>query len=237
LQVQVFNNLLCAIRGQTYRIADVEQLERLVELGDYYRALPVLSHPSYAAILNSYSFLDLIPDNAVKLLPIAAKLRNVPLFKDCLIHLTGPWTKPRHLELTDPKLQRAARRVYNGVCATVIKAQENLLLAASTEPLGRDKACKSIGENIISRAIFGGMHANEDDRLNLPFYYRQLCNYNVTSRRSLETFTRVLAPLFKKNLLLDWSGVAAGHGNYSQHFLCAEIDDEDLPWDINQKYW
>jgi hypothetical protein len=177
----------------------------------------------------------LIPANTVKLLPIAAKLRNTPLFKECLIHLTVPWTKPRYLELTDPKLQRVVRRAYNDVCATITKAYENLLYAANTPGFNGDKACRRIARNIISMAEFGMAHARANDRLNLPLYYRDL--YESHDGSSSEIVRTVLAHLFKKNLLLDKSGATAGFDKYIEYFLCAEIDDEDLPWDINQKDW
>ena len=44
-------------------------------------------------------------------------------------------------------------------------------------------------------------------------------------------------PLFEKNLVLDDSDDGAGQGIYKDCFLCAEISDEDLPWDVDQIEW
>jgi hypothetical protein len=136
--------------------------------------------------------MDLIPANAVKLLPIAAKLRNAPLFKDCLIHLTGPRTKPRYLKPTDPKLQWIARRTYNDVCATITKAQDHLLYSATTPRFDGDKACRSIAGIIISKGDFGRCHSQSNYRLNLPLYYREL--YESLDGRSSEIVRTALAP-------------------------------------------
>ena len=41
----------------------------------------------------------------------------------------------------------------------------------------------------------------------------------------------------KKNLLLDREGREAGAGDWEDYFFCAEIEDDDLPWDITEVDW
>ena len=42
--------------------------------------------------------------------------------------------------------------------------------------------------------------------------------------------------LMENHLLLDHSGYGAGQGRFT-YFLCTELADEDLPWDIDQFEW
>lgn len=40
----------------------------------------------------------------------------------------------------------------------------------------------------------------------------------------------LLEPLIRNNLRLDKSGEQSGNGKYAEHFLCADINEKDLPW-------
>ena len=46
-----------------------------------------------------------------------------------------------------------------------------------------------------------------------------------------------LKKLLMSNLSLDRSGDEASAGIYTSSFLCADIPDEDLPWDSSELDW
>jgi hypothetical protein len=69
--------------------------------------------------------------------------------------------------------------------------------------------------------------------ISLPFYYRKL--YNV-SWKGESPFKHLLEPIFGNNLPLRREA-EAGKGPFKNHFLCGEIADEDLPWDMTEEKW
>lgn len=72
-------------------------------------------------------------------------------------------------------------------------------------------------------------------RIRLPEYYRKL--YTYLGRGIPDSYEPLLKPLVKNNLCLDRSGEVSGQGSYAQYFLCADISDEDLPWNVHQDDW
>lgn len=52
-----------------------------------------------------------------------------------------------------------------------------------------------------------------------------------------EDLREVLEPLMTNKLRLDKSDVQAGEGKYRDFFLCADVDDIDLPWDPDEHDW
>ena len=54
---------------------------------------------------------------------------------------------------------------------------------------------------------------------------------------SVETqkLRRALRTLLENKL--TFSPCRAGTGVHMEYFLCAEIDDEDIPWDMNEADW
>lgn len=43
--------------------------------------------------------------------------------------------------------------------------------------------------------------------------------------------------LLDNKLVLDKGVCRAGEGDFENYFFCAEVSDEDLPWDINETDW
>jgi hypothetical protein len=111
-QVQAFATLLRAIYRMPIEIYSVKHLEIITELADYYRALPETSKAVTSSLLDSRAFTTTIPENCVKLLEVSRKLRNKVLFKECLIHCTGPWRRPKYLLLKDLALKELCETAY-----------------------------------------------------------------------------------------------------------------------------
>lgn len=40
-----------------------------------------------------------------------------------------------------------------------------------------------------------------------------------------------------KNKLVLIPGAVADEGHWADHFLCGEIEDDELPWDLDQEDW
>ena len=115
--------------------------------------------------------------------------------------------------------------------------QQYILTQVST---GKDIGKRSINEAYCcsvtkytldpdAKVISDGVLPVWPEWINLPEYYRRLyeCNYVWFD----SYFYNSLKAFLKDNLTLDRSGNLPGKpGLYKESFLCAEIDDEDLPW-------
>jgi hypothetical protein len=74
-----------------------------------------------------------------------------------------------------------------------------------------------------------------DEETKLPQYFRQIgkqywghWNGNINA---------ALSDVLGNCFVYSGSGVEAGSEWYEAYFLCATVDDEDLPWDRNQTDW
>lgn len=45
-----------------------------------------------------------------------------------------------------------------------------------------------------------------------------------------------MEPILRNNLKLDTSRIEPGEGKYSEFFFCADIEDDDLPWDHSEDW-
>jgi len=122
--VEAFRMLMCAIHSSPFTIDTVETLEMATDMADYYRALPVLSIALYAAMINSPALLHEIPQRCIQLLKLSAKLRNAILFRECLIHICGPWNSPRYLTLPEGKLKQACKVAHGRLSSKILNTQK-----------------------------------------------------------------------------------------------------------------
>lgn len=63
-QASNFEKFLGALYFKSYSIKNDEELKILMEMGDYYRALPVVSQSLYRSFLRNQKFVDSIPSDA-----------------------------------------------------------------------------------------------------------------------------------------------------------------------------
>jgi hypothetical protein len=68
--------LLSAFYGQKFTIDSIEQLDRIVKLADYYRALPTFSYALDGAFLRSPALIEAIHVLPHRLIKVAVQLRN-----------------------------------------------------------------------------------------------------------------------------------------------------------------
>ncbi|PVH87076.1 hypothetical protein DL98DRAFT_350421, partial [Cadophora sp. DSE1049] len=87
---KAFNNVLCAIFNREYKISSAAELNSMVTQAEYYGVLPVVSNSLTGPFYTSAGLLS--PDcDATTLLQSAFKLRHKALFRECFIHVLGPW--------------------------------------------------------------------------------------------------------------------------------------------------
>ncbi|TVY89682.1 hypothetical protein LAWI1_G003079, partial [Lachnellula willkommii] len=129
VEIKSFHILLNAFYGHHIRIHSIPQLNHIIALADYYRALPQFSTAFTKALElgTSGRILDGMVANCVELLEIAARLRCAPLFRDCLLLCIGPYKKTRYGEIKSKALRDLAlaeRRRIVGHMRSVWEMQE-----------------------------------------------------------------------------------------------------------------
>lgn len=65
-----------------------------------------------------------------------------------------------------------------------------------------------------------------------PQTLRTIHDYPYNRDRKLASLAHVLMGLMDNKLSLDRMAVGAGIGKYSEFFLCGEILDEEMPWNV-----
>ncbi|RDL32969.1 uncharacterized protein BP5553_08408 [Venustampulla echinocandica] len=227
-QQTVFNMLLCAIHGEPYYLTYAE-LVTLVGLADYYRALPILSRTLDESFERNPSLGVEIEWHCVDAFVLADKLRHAPLFRECLVYLLGPWQNPRYLELEDRKLWKIAHNAYNEICAKIADVQEVII------PVYSMLSSWEISHDELERIARSSI--DQHQMINLPMYYRKLSD-EVRFARDAAEIKMLLNDLLENNLKLSPFRLRkAGEDMLSDSFLCGEIDDDDLPWDLEETDW
>jgi hypothetical protein len=224
-----FGILLQAMYCQPIVFACPEQLVLCTEMADYYRCLKCLSSALADALIRTPNMSYWVQRQSCTLLQVAHKLKHKLLFKECLVHVTGPWdieNLPRAKDLTDPVLIKIALRARDDIYQKIGRFEANLLhLAVKDYPYNWDKSSKKIRSMAMST-----LHPGKCE-IVLPAYYRALAD--AADKQDIpKDILRFLEPLTKNNLKfgnLD-PGSFQAQGCYYDCFLCADIEDEDLPW-------
>jgi hypothetical protein len=231
-QVQAFTTVLDAIYRKPTEISSVGHLELATQLADFYGALPETSKAVTSSLFASRDFTASIPENCVKLLEISRKLR-----KECLIHCTGPWRRPRYLLLQEPELKKLCETAYQRIIHQTGLFFQGLL--ASGLPFYTPKL-KVIAMSLLETAYALTYPTRQGDKIGivLPKYF---CNLQENFASMPEVSNEVkesIKGLLRSGLLLDRSGCLVGKpGIFENSFLCGAIKDSELPWDINETSW
>jgi hypothetical protein len=236
-EIGIFEKMLCAIYHRPYKIDKGAELTSLTSLADYYCALPIVSRTLDSAFYISPNFDRILLYDPCEVFTAAAKLRNAMLFRDSLIFVTGPWSDPAYKTLSDPKLKKIARRARAEVAAKVGEAEGTITSRRLYE------ATAVNGGGYIEKAYFwvavNNAHFAHTDETCLPSIYRDLYAFDLKEENKLiNFFVPILRELLENKLVLGERGSKLlSHGILIDYFLCAEIEDEDLPWDVNEIDW
>ncbi|RDW69603.1 hypothetical protein BP6252_08623 [Coleophoma cylindrospora] len=251
LDLPAFRKLLCAMYHRPYRLESFQMLEVLVDLADFYCALPIVSATLTAALLGTPIFQS--PDVSMTgsynvweiqgpvMLVLAKKLRHALLFREAFVHVVSNWQGNVHGEHyvydkesnatspfpDDKELLRLVYQGYSQVCSKLLKVNQHLFKLI-VEDDNFETIIRDMGEDIRS----------DTNPTTEASYFRCLKD----NLKALEPdsdyppLRKALDDLLQKNLLLDRSSFGAGQGPY-EGFLCAEISDEEMPWDPSEIDW
>jgi len=223
---RAFHNLLCAMFNQEYSITDSDELNRMTVLADCYRALPILSNTITGTFYSSPGLINAVSTNPCSVLVSAYKLRHKLLFRESFIHVLGPWSNPRYKQLPEDQqdLMKMATDRYMEMDAKICQLLKDILQLAASE----SQEALSVLERVYSSAC------GETGRLMYPSF--------IQSCTRLPTAKDTVIPLLKNHLILNKSAVPGRtdntpNGDFRDFFLCFDIKDHELPWDISQKEW
>jgi hypothetical protein len=215
------------------------QLHCMTKLADYYCSLPSLSSALFAALHRSLGLIEEMSSVPEEFLVIAKKVRSDALFKEALIVSLGPFRQPKYLLLSDPALRDLAERKYNALTSQVFKFQ-GLLMGFVKYATRRSSRYRDLTplDGYISFA--SGQHCwvpcwpeccRNMEAGSTSFF----ADYVNESEKSVIKFA--LGALLKNQLQFDKSGAQPGSGKFEDYFLCPEIGDEVLPWDLTEVDW
>jgi hypothetical protein len=200
----------------------------MTSLADYYRALPALSRSLYRALTqyNTFEAFSCEPEVLSKMLNAAIKLRHRDLFRECIILVAGKWDTEPVLSRHDQKISKLITATRNGIGYEIARAESKI------KRLVAQYGHLQIEINKVKLQEYS----------SLPEYFRRLkegrgeygyCDY----RNERDEFEGALDTLLGNNLKFGGSKYLSGEEPLEDYFLCATIDDDDLPWDHTQADW
>jgi len=188
-----------------------------------------------------YANLTAFAKAAPTLIFTAMKLRNPILFRECFTHVVGLWRgikekgdEPRFKE--SPALWHLIIREYTDSCKFIMDVNQQLMYTFL------DNSFPNI-ERVNKESLLSKKYGTEN-----PQFYRKIypiidSDYNSQSGEwssdHMKELERTLRPLLSSSLRLDKSMFSAGDsaGPFRDYFLCAFIEDKDMPWDSDQIDW
>ncbi|KAI9642862.1 hypothetical protein NHQ30_008596 [Ciborinia camelliae] len=214
-------HMIDCMYGKSFILTDTLHLASIVKVADFYRALPVVSRTLDGVLVNSPLLIEQIPDHAGPLLKIAYQLRNQLLYRECMVHVAGRYGYERLVPEADMQLSMRIIVAYAGVEDKLDKAHRSILRVS-----GRQVKSGNCGMSQKLQSLSATYKT-------LPQHYRTL--YEDVGWGS--EFQPLLSVAMRNNLILDRSKVGAGQGKFKEYFLCAEVTDEELPWDQEEEDW
>ncbi|TGO39697.1 hypothetical protein BHYA_0049g00330 [Botrytis hyacinthi] len=252
LHETAFISFIGTFYGKLWVIKNTEALQLVTELADYYCALPAVSKSMHGAFSISPEFCKgIFFSNKLTLLNLAFKLRSPELFRECMICLVGRWqditgdfpieSQPEMLynpELTNPKLNELAIKLHNQMCIRISATQRQIVFCCQVKSNALEIKAK------IEKCYLDKMKLRKTEQgpyrgqVSLPEYFQAF------GEESSGIFALAVSDILKNELIFNKS-LRAGdivfpkkkHNDVQSYFLCTEIKDEDLPWDLNQTDW
>ncbi|KAF7943885.1 uncharacterized protein EAE97_005955 [Botrytis byssoidea] len=195
------------------------------DVQNYYLCLPIISyHISACMWTNSDLLARKISEEPEHFIELAYTLRNKTLFRECAIHIAGHMKfqqpGPHGLILyngtfpgvTNPKILEVLKIMRERVTGQLLETQMNVLISCAGD---------SDYLKILSTPI--------PDNITIPAYYRGLPRDHRLQglvERLMENHLVFNVNSFFEAGKLDSVG--------ADHFYCGTLDDEELPWDVNE---
>ncbi|TVY78170.1 hypothetical protein LSUE1_G004185 [Lachnellula suecica] len=236
---QAFYILLQAIHNKPFVINSPQELDAATKLADYYCALPAFSNAVSGALIRSPALISSLDFDAFDMIQTAMKLRNAALFRDCVIHLLGPFHEPQFIlpalwidaDADLLRLKDILSALHDKLWGKIARVDHEIL---STVFGDAERGLNVWYHDAVKDAATSSQVPDEYGFLvvNLPKYYYEMYH----NPKVLESVKRHIAPLLRVNLQLGTRGVAQAEVS-NCWFLCVTVKDEDLPWDVKQEYW
>ena len=86
-------------------------------------------------------------------------------------------------------------------------------------------------------AATSGLEREEIPTQNAHFYRHLYNQWEGEQEDGMQNVMESLRVLLENNLVLDRKGGVAGEDEYRHGFLCAEISDSELPWNLEEEDW
>jgi len=208
-------------------------------MADYYRVLPIVSRTLSHALFDSHDFISNIRYDSCAVLEAAAKLRHKTLFRDALVWAVGNWNKPDSRSLSNTRLRQVARYAYGEIAEQVALSSSRIFIgfAAVDNDAWSDKFRDAIFEPQENWSKLSDYLRNQGE-MNFPKFFRRVLEYQGLPE-DIDMDDLNIPDLLRNNLVLDRTTRLPGkdHTTDEDYFLCAEIDDEDPPWDLNETDW
>ncbi|TVY41343.1 hypothetical protein LOCC1_G005648 [Lachnellula occidentalis] len=229
LDLLAFERLLLAIYRKRFRVTSVGELARVVELANFYCALPAVAQSLDGVLLDSPETVEKIPQHSIATLEIAYKLRHSILFREALIHVVATWVEGSRSLDHNLELASAVTASYNRLQIQSLKVMYNILRttresASLAETFKR--AIRSLDYDAPNGTaqFFRTIYAEWPDRFLI-----------TDAKSSLEDL--LSNKLILAKLVPNTKPFQAGAGAYEKKFLCASIEDHELPWDREAVDW
>ncbi|CAG8980148.1 hypothetical protein HYALB_00013503 [Hymenoscyphus albidus] len=209
-EIEAFHLVLAAIYDHPLAINTVDGLISAVGLADYYGLHELFPRWVSSVLAQSHNMQAYIHTDCKVLLPVAAQLKNAVLFRECVVHIAGAhWRRPEEVweEFEDWKL----RRLIWIACRRINDKTRKLQGLYHYYHL-----CSRLRETVPST------HLDPEKRLP-EFFYALHYNHCVLHASLFELLTN--------NLKLHGKDLVVGRNeDLLDTFLCAEVEDQDLPW-------
>lgn len=231
--------MLRAIYFQSFDLHISEELLRLIDLADYYCALPILSKTLDSVLIKHIRPCGFdIRHHALELFVAAAKLRNVLLFRECLIWVVNPYHEPvfKSLTHTNRKLYHIAKSAHGEISAYVMKVLAAVMEQSSHNAI--EQQCSTEFDDNVQESVRDLLPRDiASEYAPTKILYPKLLRLSEHSAYLSSSEAGVLAHLLKSNFVFEGGFCEAGKNNCEGDFLCAYIDELDLPWDVKELDW
>ncbi|KAL3425286.1 hypothetical protein PVAG01_02077 [Phlyctema vagabunda] len=230
-------SLLSAFYQREYGLASFKDFERLVELADYYCALPTLSYSLTNALARRPVFVRFwAMHNCARSLELAVQLRNPTIFKEVMILAMNPWDNPRYanpayggkpLGQYDSKIQLAIMKAFKSWTNRITMVEQELLRMGA----------RATWYPEVVKKILDDFWKDNDKRkdIPLPTYFRAISKALV-ERGDKSLAKPYIDVLFTNDLKFSSSFFRDPDFDTSFQDLCID-DKEDYPWDSEQIDW
>ncbi|CAG8971158.1 hypothetical protein HYALB_00010133 [Hymenoscyphus albidus] len=246
-------HVFSAIYNKDFAITSVEEILDAIRVANYLQIKPPFSkaldrvfrrRPECTSDGQEIQFADLIPKAPFIMLLVAKHLHNRVLFNDALVHSVATWPSIKkqfdNADAEDMKLVGDLMKItlagYEKLQAKIISAMQ-ILFKACGETAGVCKHLRACADSLNEKSpVTSNAHYYRQILIRLE---KNLDDHQKHQNCAFKNAKRAVEGLLKSNLKIGdkafHNRTRAGVGAYQRKFLCAEIDDKDLPLNVNEQ--